>query len=130
MKLRPLGDRVLIAPLANRLESPAGLEIVEHWKPEQMGTVVAVGEKTGTIAIADALAVISDEYRNTLINIHELRAELTRLKPAPFDVKAGDLVLFSWQAGQEIQDHDTDTRYLLLKEDDLIAVIEKELVPA
>jgi chaperonin GroES len=39
--------------------------------------------------------------------------------------QVGNTVLFSWSAGQELFDHDDDQRYLLLREDDLIAVLEE-----
>jgi len=89
MKLTPLGNRVLIAPIAAKTESSAWLELVQDWQPEIMGTVKAIGSA----------------------------AKLC---------KVGDQVIFSWTAGQDIRDFDADTRYLLLKEDDLIAVIEKD----
>lgn len=43
MMLRPLRDRILIRPDPVPTETASGLQIVEHWKPEQMGTVIAIG---------------------------------------------------------------------------------------
>jgi len=46
------------------------------------------------------------------------------LPPIPPDaVKPGDLVLFSWQAGQELQL--PEGRALMLHQDDILAVVEE-----
>lgn len=46
------------------------------------------------------------------------------LPPLPADaVKPGDVVLFSWQDGQELML--SDRRYLMLHQDDLLAVVEE-----
>ena len=43
--------------------------------------------------------------------------------PLPPDaVKAGDVVLFSWQAGQELLLD--ERRYLMLHQDDILAIVE------
>lgn len=50
MKLEPLADRVLIKPAVPPTQTKSGLSLVEHAKPEQVGTVVALGKavhKTG-----------------------------------------------------------------------------------
>jgi co-chaperonin GroES (HSP10) len=97
MNLRPLRNRVLIQPAEAPTHTASGLHLAEHWKPEQMGTVIAVGP------------VRCDHCQGT-------RAPV---------VAPGDLVLFSWSAGQEVFDHDADSRYLMLNEADVIAVIER-----
>src|SRR5712691_10202923 len=43
MNLRPLKDRVLIRPEVPSDTTPSGLILAEHRKPEQTGTVLAVG---------------------------------------------------------------------------------------
>jgi hypothetical protein len=43
MALRPIGDRVLIKPEKAPEQTDSGLWLSEHRKPENMGTVVAVG---------------------------------------------------------------------------------------
>jgi len=128
MILRPLNDRVLIKPHVAPTETPSGLALVEHYKPEQMGTVVAVGIQTHPRkAEAEALAEWINPSTRTDGNLPEeiaaadLLRDLVRREPV---VKPGDDVLFSWQAGQEIFLHDDDTRYLIVREDDLLAVIE------
>jgi len=136
MILRPLNDRVLIKPHVAPTETPSGLSVVEHYKPEQVGTVVAVGIQTHPRkAAAETLAerldrigpgvdadghfdYFSEEERAAAV---QLVRDLVRREPC---VKPGDDVLFSWQAGQEIFLHDDDTRYLIVREDDLLAVIE------
>ena len=40
---QPLGDRVLIKPEPAPTQTASGLHLSEHWKPEQMGTVIAIG---------------------------------------------------------------------------------------
>lgn len=96
MNLKPLSNRVIVKPEAAPTETESGLHLVEHWKPEEMGIVVAVG----------------DRFCPDCQERH------------PPIVQPGDFVVFSWQAGQELFDHDANERYLILKDDDLIAVIE------
>lgn len=125
MNLRPLGDRVLIKPLASPDRTESGILLVEHRKPEEIGTVVAVGTpahpmKAEAHVLADRLAgYLTAQGAEDSILIRTLVAR----EPC---VKEGDTVLFSWAAGQELIDHDADERYLLLKEDDLIAVVESD----
>lgn len=91
MNLTPLSDRVLIRPDSAPTMTASGLHLAEHWKPEQTGTVVAVGNLTPSQRV---------------------------------DVKVGDYVIFSWQAGQEIWVNDGEERYLLMRALDVLAVIE------
>ncbi len=44
MTLKPLGDRVIIRPVQAPTQTDSGLHLVEHWKPEQIGTLVRAGE--------------------------------------------------------------------------------------
>jgi chaperonin GroES len=99
--LAPLGDRILIRPEANEETTDSGLFLVEHRKPETMGTVVAVGE---------SLPLVCQNCDHVNKRIH--------------DVDVGDTVIFSWQSGQEVQID--DERFLLMRESDLLAVIEGE----
>lgn len=128
MILRPLQDRVLILPQPPVEQTASGLAVVEHRKPEQVGTVVAVGLSVHPKkAEAEALAALLDapgdliELQETATTAAELLRELVRREPL---VQDGDQVLFSWLAGQELLDADDDVRYLLMREDDLLAVIE------
>lgn len=92
MNLRPLNDRILVKPDAQVEITASGLHLSEHWKPEQSGTIVALGR------------FLSD-------------------RQPPLHV--GDAVVFSWMGGQEIRLEDDGERYLILREDDLLAVIEE-----
>lgn len=50
MKLEPLADRVLIKPSTPPTQTKSGLLLSQHAKPEQVGTVTALGKlatKTG-----------------------------------------------------------------------------------
>jgi chaperonin GroES len=98
--LAPLGDRILIRPEPNADTTDSGLFLVEHRKPETMGTVV----KLPGLRRVECPGCNCEFYHHRL------------------DVNVGDTVLFSWQSGQEIQID--DERFLLMRESDLIAVIE------
>jgi co-chaperonin GroES (HSP10) len=121
MNLRPLGDRVLIRPLVSREQTESGLHLVEHKKPEQMGVVVAVGTPVHPRREEVEHAAWYLGEQGPFEEQCELLRDLVRREPC---CKVGDTVLFSWAAGQELLLHDTDDRLLLMKEDDLIAVIE------
>lgn len=95
MELKPLADRVLILPDTPPETTESGLILRERWKPEQTGTVVAVGTRT-----------------------------CPRCGPSEPEMKAGDYVVFSWQAGQEIWVNHGEARYLLLRQEDVLAVVE------
>jgi len=130
--LKPLGDRILIKPIKNAEETASGLVLVEHRKPETMGEVVAVGFcahplKLEVEALADLLgrrARASGLTESPEHDASEMLKTLVRREPS---VKAGDTVIFSWTAGQDIT-LDDDERYLLMKESDILAVLEPELV--
>lgn len=99
--LNPLGDRVLIKPDAPRETTDSGLHLVQDWKPENCGEIVAAAARP------DGLCP-------------ECGARVSR---AP-SVKVGDVVLFSWTSGQEI--YLDGAKYLLMREDDLLGVLEGE----
>lgn len=96
MDLKPLGDRVLIKPDTPIEETASGLLLKQSWQPEQTGTVVAVGETS----CGRCKALI------------------------PSDVKPGDAVVFSWQVGQEITVNHGEERYLLMRQSDILCVLE------
>jgi chaperonin GroES len=92
--LRPLGDRVVIKPLAREEVTKSGIVLPDTAteKPQQ-GEIVAVGPGR----------VLDNGDRVTL------------------DVKEGDRVLFAKYAGTEFK-HDAD-ELLILSEKDVLAVI-------
>lgn len=96
MKLKPLQDRVLV----QRIEEEAkkgGIIIPDTAKEKpQQGKVIAVGP--GRV----------DEKGNRI----------------PMEVKKGDIVLFGKYSGNEVKIEDTD--YLIMREDDILAIVEKE----
>jgi len=127
--LRPIGNRILVKPEANDEETHSGIVLVEHRKPEVMGTVIAVGScahplKAEAEEMADTVSAMLGGNPMWADEIGDRAAALIRslvAKEPP--VKAGDLVLFSWTAGREVTLND-DERYLMMTEDDILAVIE------
>ncbi len=96
MKLRPLGDRVIVKPIDEKETNLAGIilpDTVDKEKPER-GEVIAVGPgrltDTGTIA--------------------------------PMSVKVGEKVVFKKYSPDEVEIDGVD--YLILSETDLMAVID------
>lgn len=96
LKLRPLGDRIVVKPNEGEEKTATGLYLPETAKEKpQQGEVIAVGPGR-----------FDDEGD----------------KRIPLDVKVGDLVLFAKYGGTEIK-LDGD-KLLILKESDILAVIE------
>jgi chaperonin GroES len=95
MKLRPLGDRVVIEPLEKEERTESGLFIPETAKERpQEGTILAVG------------AGKRDDDG----------------KYIPMDVEIGQTVLFAKYAGTEIKLE--GKKVLILKESDILAIVE------
>jgi chaperonin GroES len=95
MKIKPLGDRVLVEPLEAAETTKGGIIIPDSAKEKpQEGKVVAVG--TGK----------RDEDGKII----------------PFNVKKGDRVLMPKYGGTEVKIDDKD--YQIMREDDILAVIE------
>jgi len=96
LKLRPLGDRIVVKPNEGEEKTATGLYLPETAKEKpQQGEVIAVGPG---------------------------RFDEEGAKRIPLDVKVGDLVLFANYGGTEIK-LDGD-KLLILKESDILAVIE------
>ena len=95
LKIKPLGDRVLVRIEKQEKKTKSGLVIPDtaQEKP-QIGTVVAVG--TGRI--------------------------LENGQKLPLEVKVNDKVIFSKYAGTEVKIDDVD--HLLLSIDDILAIVE------
>jgi chaperonin GroES len=93
--LRPLGDRVVVKPLAREEMTKSGIVLPDTAKEKpQQGEVLAVGPG------------------RTLDNGEKIAVEL----------KAGDTVLFAKYAGTEFKHDDEDL--LILSEKDILAIIE------
>lgn len=97
VKIRPLGDRVLVKPLEKEKQERGGLIIPDTAKEKpQEGEIIAAGKgKT------------SDDG-----------------KLIPMDVKAGDKILYGKYSGTEIK-IDGD-EYLIMHQDDILGVLESK----
>ncbi len=96
MKVKPLQDRILVSRLKGEEKTKGGLFIPDSAKEKPMqGEVVAAG---GGRITEDG-------------------------KKIPMDVKVGDIVLFAKYSGNEVKIDDKE--YLIMKEDDVLAVVEK-----
>ncbi|MBM3470626.1 MAG: co-chaperone GroES [Armatimonadetes bacterium] len=97
MKLKPLGDRVVVKPLEEEERTKGGIVLPDTAKEKpQHGEVIAVGPGEW------------DEDGKKRI--------------AP-DVKPGDRVLYAKYAGTEVKTDDGDL--LILRASDVLAIVEK-----
>ncbi len=95
MKLKPLGDRVLVKRLEEEVMTKGGIIIPDSAKEKPMkGEIVAVGP-----------GKIGDDGKNMKMN-----------------VKKGQNILFNKYAGTEIKVEDEE--FLIMREDDILGVIE------
>ena len=95
MKIRPLGDRVLVEPQEQDEVKKGGIIIPDSAKEKpQAGRVIAVGE-----------GKLDDNG-----------------KRIPINVKKGDKVLMPRYGGSEVKIN--DKTYQLIREDDILGVIE------
>ena len=96
-KFRPLHDRLLVKRIEQESKTAGGIIIPDTAKEKPMqGEVIAVGNGT--------------------------RDDAGHVKP--LDVRVGDIVLFAKWGGTEIK-LDSD-EYLVMKESDVLGVIEKQ----
>ncbi|MEO0098247.1 MAG: co-chaperone GroES [candidate division WOR-3 bacterium] len=97
MKIKPLADRILVERIEEEEVKKGGIILPDTAKEKpQQGKVIAVGP--GRI----------DEKGNRI----------------PMEVKKGDYILFGKYSGQEIKVEDKE--YLIMREDDVLAIIEKK----
>ena len=95
MKVRPLGDRVLVEPKKENEVSKGGIIIPDSAKEKPMqGKVIAVG--TGK----------RDEDGKLI----------------PFTVKVGDLILMPKYGGTEIKIDDKE--YQIMREEDILGILD------
>ena len=96
MKVRPLGDKVLIQRSEAQTQTDSGIFLPESAKDKpKEGKIVAIG----------------DGHLN-----HETGSYL------PFTVKKGDTVIFSSYAGTEIKVDDEE--YLIMTEEDILGIVD------
>ena len=95
MKLKPLGDRVLVEPTEREEMTASGIYVPETAKERpQEGMVVAVGPGR------------KDDDGKVI----------------PMDVKVGDRVLYAKYGGTEVKLE--EKKYLILKETDILAILD------
>ena len=96
MKVKPLGEKLLVKRADAREKTDAGIFLPESSKDKpREGTIIATGQ--------GMLNKDTGEY-------------------IPFTVKEGDQVIFSSYAGTEIKIDEEE--YLIMSEDDVLGIIE------
>jgi len=96
VKLKPLGDRVVVEPTEQEERTASGIILPETAKEKpQKGVIIAVGP--GRYGEKD--------------------------ERIPMDVKKGDKVLFAKYAGTEIKID--EKKLLILKESDILAIVQE-----
>ena len=96
VKLKPLGDRVVVEPTEQEEKTASGIILPETAKEKpQKGVIIAAGP--GRYGEED--------------------------ERIPMDVKVGDKVLYAKYAGTEIKIN--DKKLLILKESDILAIVEE-----
>ena len=98
MKLRPLSDRVVVQRFAEESKTAGGILLPDSAKKKpQKGKVLSVGA-----------GKLSKEG-----------------KRQPLQVKAGDVVLFTAWAGDEFKQRGSSDDLLLMREEDILAVVDE-----
>jgi chaperonin GroES len=96
MKIQPLGDRVVVKPLAAESKTKGGIVLPDTAKEKpQEGEIVAVGK-----------GKVLDNG-----SVHAL------------EVKAGDKVLYGKYSGNEITTKDGE-ELLIMREEDILAIVK------
>ncbi len=97
LKLKPLGDRIVVEPSEQEEKTASGIILPETAKERpQEGTILAAGP-----------GKYDDEGK----------------KRVPMDVKVGDKVLFAKYSGTEVKVE--DKKLLIMRESDIMAIVEK-----
>ena len=97
MKIKPLGDRILVKPLEPEEKTKGGIVLPDTAKEKpQEGRVIAVGKGKTT------------EDGKTI----------------PLEIKVGDRILYGKYSGTEITTKDGE-EYLILREEDVLAIVEE-----
>ncbi|OGW39122.1 MAG: co-chaperone GroES [Nitrospirae bacterium RBG_13_39_12] len=96
MKFKPLRDRVFVKFSSEEEKTAGGLIIPDAAKEKpQRGTIIAVGS-----------GKVTDDGKHQ-----------------PLEVKVGDIVLFDKYSGSKVKMDDEE--YLILREEDILGIIEK-----
>jgi chaperonin GroES len=97
MKLKPLGDRIIVQRVEAEEKTAGGILLPDNARQKpQRGKVLAVGPG-------------------------RLRKDGTRAAP---QVKTGDTILFTMWAGDEYREKPTGNNILVMREEDVLAVLE------
>ncbi|HQJ56796.1 MAG TPA: co-chaperone GroES [Caldisericia bacterium] len=95
MKLKPIGDKIIVEPEKEEEKTKSGIVLPDTAKEKpQKGKVIAVGP--GKI--------------------------LDNGQRSPMEIKEGDIVIYSKYAGTEIKIEDKE--YLIVSDRDILAVLE------
>ena len=98
MKLKPLGDRIIVRRTEAAETTAGGIILPDNAKQKpQRGTVLAAGPGK----------LLKDGSRR------------------PLQVKEGDTVLFTSWAGDEFREHSKREEILVMREEDVLAVLEE-----
>ena len=127
MMLHPIGHRVLVKPEKAPEQTESGLHLVEHAKPEQLGTVMSIGDSPYRGQVVTLLDVVArlcavSGATDAIDDALSVAGDIRRSLGSDDDLAVDDLVVFSWTAGQEIVID--GERYLMLKRDDILGVVE------
>jgi len=97
VKVKPLGDRIVVRRFEAEEKTAGGLLLPDKARNKpQKGKVLAVGPGR----------LVKDGSRR------------------PLQVKEGDTVLFTTWAGDEFKEHRSNENILLMREEDVLAVLE------
>ena len=97
MKIRPLGDRIVIRRFQEEEKTTGGILLPDSAKKKpQKGKVLAVGPGK----------LVKDGTRR------------------PLQVKVGDAILFTSWAGDEYKEGKAQSNILLMREEDVLAVVK------
>jgi chaperonin GroES len=98
MKVRPLGDRLVVRRFESQEKTAGGIILPDNAKSKpQKGKVLAVGQGR----------MMKDGSRK------------------PLQVKEGDTILFTIWAGDEFKDRANTENILIMREEDVLAVVDE-----
>lgn len=139
--IRVIGDRVLVLlpEVQTEVVTPSGIVLMKDpdlKKLPSQGIVIQLGEKSNTCDLDEVRSEVHTWFVEH--NGHHMIAVpwaddqvdrlLMQMAPAPFDVSVGDMVIFSTGAGEQFRQDGKD--YVVLREDDVIGVLEPKEVAA
>jgi chaperonin GroES len=98
MKVKPLGDRLVVRRFESQDKTTGGIILPDNAKTKpQRGKVLAVGQGR----------MLKDGTRR------------------PLQVKEGDTILFTTWAGDEFKDRSSENNVLIMREEDVLAVLDE-----